>query len=229
MVAGDGLLERLEWYDFNKCSDCSGAGSDRCVMTTKQPESQIYPQESCAYNPEDFACRCRGRLCESTANNCTTTFIAAFRGNTASGQSLQSAYELTSAFKYSITAAFNNFFDDLGDDLGDFDVDPTGEGIAIPGGTTGGGTPATSAPPALFTDGNAAVQTTTAPTTTAPPTTVPAATLPETTVDAFGVVEDFQDIGVDPNAETITPQTNGILDQATLESPVIFPEPVAGT
>lgn len=55
--------------------------------------------------------------------------MTAFRGSTTSGQPLQSAYQMTAAFEYSITGVFGTFFDQINNDLGNIDTGPTGQGV----------------------------------------------------------------------------------------------------
>jgi hypothetical protein len=164
--ADQGILTRLEWYDFDKCTSCGGSSSSRCIKTQKDASTQLNPQESCGFSLEDQACKCRGIDCRD--GNCTTTILVGFRGNTQSGQPLQTAYQMTAAFQYSISAAFTNFFDQIGRDLADINTGTVGGGFGVGGGVSRSPSPSPTAEPAP-----AAPTQTEQPTETQPPPVQP--------------------------------------------------------
>lgn len=144
-TAENGMLTALEWYDFDGCSSCGGTSSGSCIQTQKST-SQLATQQSCTISLSDPGCACRGSSC--TATNCTTAYMIAFRGSTVSGQPLQSAYQMTAAFKYSITNVFGSFFDQVTNDLGQVNTGPVGTGVT-------GGTGAVSPSPLPLPSGAA--------------------------------------------------------------------------
>ena len=66
----------------------------------------VYKAECSLYFAADINCK-----------NCSTTIMANFQGNTVSGQPLQSAYQLSSAYQYSISSAFNDLLAGFDEDL----------------------------------------------------------------------------------------------------------------
>ena len=124
----NGNLTNLNWYNFDGCNECGGANSDSCIRTQYDAVYQTTPQESCASSLMDDACApCTDKECKSA--NCSTTYMTAFRGSSKSGQPLQSAYQLESAFKFSIYDILGGIFNDASE-LGNLDVGPTGQGLA---------------------------------------------------------------------------------------------------
>lgn len=89
----------LEWFTFDGCNGC-GSNETQCISATQPTSYRTYTQESCAYR---------------TATN--TSVLATFQGNSVSGQPLQSSYQLTSAYQYSITSAFSDILTDLDESL----------------------------------------------------------------------------------------------------------------
>jgi len=139
----NGNLTALNWYNFDGCNECGGADSDTCIRTQYDAVYQTTTQESCATSLTDEACEpCTDKECKSA--NCSTTYTTAFRGSSQSGQAFQTAYQLESAFKFSISDILGGIFNDASE-LGDIAIGPTGQGIT--GGA--GSIPAPPTPTAL--------------------------------------------------------------------------------
>ena len=123
-----GVLSALNWYNFDGCNACGGQGSSTCIRTQYDAVYQPQTQESCATPLTDAGCApCTDTACKQV--NCSTTTMVAFRGNTVSGQPLQSAYQMESAFKYSIYDVVGSIFNNAGEDLGTVNAGTTGAGI----------------------------------------------------------------------------------------------------
>jgi hypothetical protein len=93
----------LNWFNFDGCNGCGG--NQTCIEYSIPTSYMTYSQESCA---DTFPCE---------TVNCTTSVIAAFQGNTVSGQPLQSSYQLTSAYQYSITNVFSDILSGIDENL----------------------------------------------------------------------------------------------------------------
>ncbi|KAI8107766.1 hypothetical protein M9435_002794 [Picochlorum sp. BPE23] len=93
----------LQWFMFDGCATCGSNAT--CIEYSLPTSYRTYSQESCA---DPFPC---------DSVNCTTTFIAAFQGNSKSGQPLQSSYQLTSAYQFSITNVFSDVLSGIDDNL----------------------------------------------------------------------------------------------------------------
>jgi hypothetical protein len=89
----------LEWFMFDGCNSC-GSNETQCISFSQETSYKTYSQDSCGY-PQ--------------ATN--TSVLTAFQGNTVSGQPLQSSYQLTSAYQYSITGAFSDILTNLDESL----------------------------------------------------------------------------------------------------------------
>ncbi|KAL4534227.1 hypothetical protein Ndes2437B_g03515 [Nannochloris sp. 'desiccata'] len=124
----NGNLTNLNWYNFDGCNECGGADSSSCIRTQYDPVYQVTPQESCATSLTEAECTpCTDKECKSA--NCSTTYMTAFRGSSKSGQSLQSAYQLEAAFKFSIYDILGGIFNDASE-LGSLNVGPLGQGVS---------------------------------------------------------------------------------------------------
>ena len=121
----NGNLTALDWYNFDGCNGCD---SSLCVTTNYDALYQTNPQESCAFDIQSPECApCTSTDCKVT--NCSTTVMGAFRGSTKSGQALQSAYQLTSAFKYSISDVLGGLLNGAEDNLGNVNAGAAGTGV----------------------------------------------------------------------------------------------------
>ena len=90
----------LQWFNFDGCNGCP-SNSTACVKNELVTSYRTYTQESCA----------QALPCDS--KNCTTSVLATFQGNSKSGQPLQSAQYLTSAYQYSIPSFAGDFLNSL--------------------------------------------------------------------------------------------------------------------
>lgn len=89
----------LDWFMFDGCSSC-GSNETQCISFSQETSYRTYNQESCGY-PQIT----------------NTSVLTTFQGNTVSGQPLQSSYQLTSAYQYSITSAFSDLLTNLDESL----------------------------------------------------------------------------------------------------------------
>eukprot|EP00887_Chlorella_sp_A99_P005808 scaffold1.g5808.t1 len=113
-VRGAGVY--FQWYDFG----CSGCASAECLQTQYNDATQQYPMETCATPFSNCYCNKTNPL-DCPSNNCTSTIYTGFRGTSASGKPLLTAYQIEDVNKYSISGAFksfSNFFQDLFSNLG---------------------------------------------------------------------------------------------------------------
>ncbi len=131
-----GNLTALNWYNFDGCNDCGGAGSSTCIQTQYDPVYQVTPQESCATPLDEKACTpCADKECKTALSvNCSTTVVTAFRGASKSGQPYQSAYQLQAAFKYSVYDLIDGIFTDASE-IGEVTTGPAGQGVSGGAGT----------------------------------------------------------------------------------------------
>lgn len=89
----------LDWFMFDGCNSC-GSNETQCISFSQETSYRTYSQESCGY-PQIT----------------NTSVLTTFQGNTVSGQPLQSSYQLTSAYQYSITSAFSDLLTNLDESL----------------------------------------------------------------------------------------------------------------
>ena len=94
----------LQWFNFDGCQSCS-KNETACVERTLATSYTTYTQASCA---QSYPCE--------TAN-CTTSILATFQGNSKSGQPLQSAQYLSSAYQYSISNIFSDVLNNIDNSL----------------------------------------------------------------------------------------------------------------
>ena len=90
----------LQWFNFDGCNGCS-KNETACIKHELKTSYKTYTQESCA----------QALPCDS--KNCTTSVLATFQGSSKSGQPLQSAQYLTSAYQYSISSVAGDFLNSL--------------------------------------------------------------------------------------------------------------------
>jgi len=123
----------LQWFNFDGCESCS-ENQTSCIQYEIPTNYQLYSQQSCAgeyyyyylkilalygsifnmvHKAECFAYFAADINCK----NCSTTIMATFQGNTVSGQPLQSAYQLSSAYQYAISSAFKELLTGFDEDL----------------------------------------------------------------------------------------------------------------
>ena len=98
------LQDGLQWFNFDGCNGCS-KNETACVKYEIATSYRTYTQESCAQTLP----------CESV--NCTTSVLATFQGSSKSGQPLQSAQYLTSAYQYSISNVASDILNNLDNSL----------------------------------------------------------------------------------------------------------------